>query len=99
LDKKGQTITITATTMMLLQSIRLFSVLFTFKLATLCHSFAVLPRSSCHRCQIEIGTLGMQDDGFTTVSTDKYDIVKVDLDDGRDYPIYIGTGYDDQEGA
>ena len=43
--------------------------------------------------------LGMAEDGFTTVSTDKYDIVKVDLDDGRDYPIYIGTGYDDEEGT
>lgn len=41
----------------------------------------------------------MEDAGFTTVATDKYDIVKVDLEDGRDYPIYIGTGYDDEEGA
>jgi hypothetical protein len=82
--------------MILLQSIRLFSVVST--LATLCHSFVVLPRSSCHRAG-QIGSLDMQDDGFTTVSTDKYDIVKVDLDDARDYPIYIGTGYDDQEGA
>ena len=29
---------------------------------------------------------------------DNYDIVKVDLDQGRDYPIYIGQGYSDQEG-
>ena len=43
--------------------------------------------------------IGMAEDaGFTTISTDKYDIVKVDLDDGRDYPIYIGTGYEDEEG-
>lgn len=28
-----------------------------------------------------------------------YDIVKVDLSDGRDYPIYIGTGYSDEETA
>lgn len=40
-----------------------------------------------------------EDAGFTTISTDKYDIVKVDLDDGRDYPIYIGTGYEDEEGT
>ena len=26
-----------------------------------------------------------------------YDVVKVDLADGRDYPIYIGTSYTDQE--
>lgn len=28
-----------------------------------------------------------------------YDIVKVDLSDGRDYPIYIGAGYSDDEGT
>lgn len=37
--------------------------------------------------------------GSTTVSTDHYDIVTVDLDNDRDYPIYIGTGYSDQEGT
>lgn len=26
-----------------------------------------------------------------------YDVVKVDLSDGRDYPIYIGDGFDDEE--
>lgn len=36
--------------------------------------------------------------GSTTLQTEKYDIVKVDLDDGRDYPIYIGSGYSDEEG-
>ena len=36
--------------------------------------------------------------GCTTESKENYDIVKVDLSDGRDYPIYIGTGYQDQEG-
>ena len=39
------------------------------------------------------------DFGCTTTSTENYDIVKVDLDDGRDYPIYIGTGYSEQEGT
>jgi hypothetical protein len=34
----------------------------------------------------------------STTSTD-YDIVKVDLSDGRDYPIYIGAGFSDEEGA
>jgi hypothetical protein len=33
-----------------------------------------------------------------SVSKDHYDVVKVDLADGRDYPIYIGTGYSEQEG-
>jgi len=28
-----------------------------------------------------------------------YDIVKVDLSDGRDYPIYIGAGYSDEEAS
>jgi hypothetical protein len=27
-----------------------------------------------------------------------YDVVKVDLDDGRDYPIYIGAEFDEAEG-
>jgi hypothetical protein len=36
--------------------------------------------------------------GSTTVSKEHYDIVSVDLDDGRDYPIYIGTGYSEDEG-
>ena len=30
--------------------------------------------------------------------TDAYDVVKVDLDDGRDYPIYIGAEFDEAEG-
>ena len=37
--------------------------------------------------------------GSTTIQTENYDIVKVDLDEGRDYPIYIGTGYSEQEGV
>ena len=37
--------------------------------------------------------------GSTTVHKENYDIVTVDLADGRDYPIYIGTSYSDQEGA
>lgn len=27
-----------------------------------------------------------------------YDVVTVDLTDGRDYPIYIGAGFSDEEG-
>jgi 3-dehydroquinate synthase len=73
--------------------------------ATICDSFVVpLPCDARYhhhpRDPTPTNRLGMADDdaGFTTVTTDKYDIVKVDLDNGRDYPIYIGTGYDDQEG-
>ena len=33
------------------------------------------------------------------VTTDNYfDTVSVDLADGRDYPIYIGTGFPDEDG-
>lgn len=34
----------------------------------------------------------------STSSATDYDTVKVDLSDGRDYPIYIGAGFSDQEG-
>lgn len=37
--------------------------------------------------------------GSTLESTEQYDIIKVDLDRDRDYPIYIGTGYSDDEGT
>lgn len=59
---------------------------------TLCQAFVTLPTGNK-------AVLRMAEDGSTTVSTDKYDIVKVDLEDGRDYPIYIGTGYEDEEAA
>ena len=35
----------------------------------------------------------------SSVSADvEYDVVKVDLADGRDYPIYIGANFDEEEG-
>ena len=34
----------------------------------------------------------------TTSAATDYDIVNVDLADGRDYPIYIGAGFSDDEG-
>jgi hypothetical protein len=37
--------------------------------------------------------------GCTTESFDNYDVVKVDLENDRDYPIYIGTGYSDEQGT
>ena len=33
----------------------------------------------------------------TTINKENYDIVKVDLSQGRDYPIYIGDGFNDEE--
>jgi len=36
--------------------------------------------------------------GSSTIAKENYDVVKVDLENGRDYPIYIGTGYSDDEG-
>jgi 3-dehydroquinate synthase len=35
--------------------------------------------------------------GSNTVHKENFDIVRVDLDDGRDYPIYIGTGYSEEQ--
>lgn len=32
-------------------------------------------------------------EGSTTLRTETYDVVQVDLADGRDYPIYIGSQY------
>jgi len=40
----------------------------------------------------------LEEQGCTTESRKNYDIVNVDLSDDRDYPIYIGTGYEDKEG-
>ncbi|GKZ01532.1 hypothetical protein MPSEU_001103800 [Mayamaea pseudoterrestris] len=37
--------------------------------------------------------------GSTVVSKHHYDVVKVDLEDGRDYPIYIGTKFANDEAA
>lgn len=35
----------------------------------------------------------------TKAETNNYDVVKVDLSDGRDYPIYIGTSYTDEQAS
>lgn len=37
--------------------------------------------------------------GCTTTHMEKYDVVMVDLTNGRDYPIYIGNSYSDEEGT
>ena len=41
---------------------------------------------------------GWDDMGSSTVARENFDEVTVDLSDGRDYPIYIGAGYSDEEG-
>lgn len=55
-----------------------------------CHSLFAAPTTSSSVTTAELGS--------TTEHHENYDVVKVDLDDGRDYPIYIGTGYSDDEG-
>lgn len=40
-------------------------------------------------------SLAMSNSG--SITDTQFDIVKVDLSDGRDYPIYIGDGFDDVE--
>lgn len=35
----------------------------------------------------------------SSATTTDYDVVKVDLSDGRDYPIYIGAGFTDEQGT
>mmetsp|Transcript_19141 Transcript_19141/g.29011 ORF Transcript_19141/g.29011 Transcript_19141/m.29011 type:complete len:427 (-) Transcript_19141:170-1450(-) len=45
-----------------------------------------------------IPTLLLSSTADTPVST-QYDVVKVDLTDGRDYPIYIGSDFTDDEAA
>lgn len=68
----------------------------------LCQSFAAKVPSSI-RTTTSTGNSQLwaatEEAGCTTESKENYDIVKVDLSDGRDYPIYIGTGYEDKEGA
>ena len=61
-------------------------------------SFVVSHRPAASKRMLSSISATPDDLGSTTVSTDKYDIVKVDLSDDRDYPIYIGTGYADEEG-
>jgi hypothetical protein len=38
-------------------------------------------------------------DRWNAITDVDYEIVKVDLDDGRDYPIYIGTGFSDEQAS
>lgn len=61
----------------------------------LCVSAGFQSQACLHRnCQAPSFQLNM---GSSDESN--YDVVKVDLSDGRDYPIYIGTGYSDDEAA
>eukprot|EP00527_Entomoneis_sp_CCMP2396_P008739 CAMPEP_0198141212 /NCGR_PEP_ID=MMETSP1443-20131203/4244_1 /TAXON_ID=186043 /ORGANISM="Entomoneis sp., Strain CCMP2396" /LENGTH=438 /DNA_ID=CAMNT_0043803881 /DNA_START=154 /DNA_END=1470 /DNA_ORIENTATION=+ len=56
------------------------------------------PSDSSRRTALGATTVDIGDElGCTTYSRDNYDEVKVDLDGGRDYPIYIGTKYSEEE--
>jgi hypothetical protein len=68
-----------------------------FLLFPLCSAFGVAPWQQ--RQPSSMLKAATADLGSTTLSTENYDIVKVDLEDGRDYPIYIGTGYSEEEGT
>ena len=62
-----------------------------------CASHAFTPKRF-PSCGVSVSASVMSNDmGSSTIAKENYDIVKVDLDDGRDYPIYIGTGYSDEE--
>lgn len=58
------------------------------------HAFVSRPALSK---AVTVGASVLDDLGSSTIAKENYDVVKVDLDDGRDYPIYIGTGYSDEE--
>jgi hypothetical protein len=53
------------------------------------------PRTSLQRQQRTMS----DDTPSTSLRMTQYDTVRVDLADGRDYPIYIGTGYSDEQGT
>jgi hypothetical protein len=66
-------------------------------------AFSVPRVALTRRSQSQVFAATMSDEtsdllGSKTIHKENYDIVNVDLDDGRDYPIYIGTGFDDEEG-
>ncbi|KAL7574823.1 hypothetical protein ACA910_010664 [Epithemia clementina (nom. ined.)] len=46
---------------------------------------------------IDTSTTSSDELGSTTIAREYYDEVIVDLSDERDYPIYIGSGYSDEE--
>mmetsp|Transcript_608 Transcript_608/g.1415 ORF Transcript_608/g.1415 Transcript_608/m.1415 type:complete len:435 (-) Transcript_608:85-1389(-) len=77
-----------------------FSTTFLIAAAVLINFAAAFVPSSVHQgATVGVGsnaasatTLGMAES-----SSDSYDVVKVDLDDERDYPIYIGAEFDEAE--
>jgi len=51
--------------------------------------------------KINVGSTFVTKSGIQSsmkMSEDSHDVVRVDLDDGRDYPIYIGADFDEIEG-
>lgn len=57
-----------------------------------CNTAFIRPSANA---QCSTTNLGMS--AVETQTDSAYDVVKVDLSDGRDYPIYIGDGFDDEE--
>lgn len=53
-------------------------------------------RSSCDSLH-QMTATNEADVQETVEESDNYDVVKVDLTDGRDYPIYIGTSFTDEQ--
>ena len=75
-------------------------ILFASLLSLPCASNAFAAPSFSQHGTISLSASLMSNDlGSSTNAKENYDVVKVDLDDGRDYPIYIGTGYSDEEGV
>jgi len=79
-----------------------FSTSFLIAAAVLINFAAAFVPSSVHQ-GATVGGVGSNAASATTLgmadsSSDSYDVVKVDLDDERDYPIYIGAEFDEAEG-
>jgi 3-dehydroquinate synthase len=62
-------------------------------------AFAAAQKAATSSMPMSTTTTTDDNDTVNANANANYDVVKVDLSDGRDYPIYIGTGYtDDQVG-
>jgi len=56
--------------------------------------FAFVPKTSCRTCATNV----MKRDMVASIDAKtEHDVVRVDLSDGRDYPIYIGSHFDNEE--
>ena len=75
-------------------------IVFLFAAAVLINFAAAFVPSSVQGAAVGVGSSDavFSSSALGMAETDAYDIVKVDLDDGRDYPIYIGAEFDEAEG-